>query len=214
MTSQVISHWFKNTTQQDLVLGYGSLMSADSRTRFSSITGPALPVTVSGYYRAWVTRSPTEQQTYVGALPEQNAQLNAQLIPATIDPKLQDREKDYQFVLVNPQNITSRLSEDDHDALVNWLEGRKVWLCQTLDAREADDIHPVSQTYIDTCLAGCLEHGGDVEAQQFLNTTRGWQHPRINDRANPRYPRAAKVESDMLSVIDAMLENYESTNNK
>ncbi|MEW9798409.1 gamma-glutamylcyclotransferase [Alteromonas sp. CYL-A6] len=209
MHSDVLNHWFEQVTTPDLVLGYGSLMSADSRQRYSAIHVPGLPVHVSGFYRAWVTRSVSERQTYVGALPEVSARLNAQLIPTVIDPSLQDREKDYRFVQVSPDKLTSSLTREQHDTLVNWLDEKTVWICQTLDDQPADDTHPVSQTYIDTCLSGCLEHGGINEARQFIETTRGWSHPRINDRVTPRYPRAARVCPSLYERIDALLEAHE-----
>lgn len=206
MQQATLKTWFERVSQQHLVLGYGSLMSADSRQRFSSIHVPGLPATVSGFYRAWVTRSESEQQTYVGAIAEKGAMLNAQLIPATIDPGLEDREKDYRFTSVSPDALALPLSKQQDEQVREWLTGKQLWICETLDVSPASEAYPVSQTYIDTCLSGCLEHGGEEEAVRFIETTRGWQHPRQQDRLAPRYPRAARVDSDTQQRIDTLLK--------
>ncbi|GGW80256.1 gamma-glutamylcyclotransferase [Alteromonas halophila] len=205
MQQAILDTWFEQVSQPYLVLGYGSLMSADSRQRFSEIQVPGLPVMVEGFYRAWVTRSETEQQTYVGAIAERGASLNAQLIPASIDPALEDREKDYRFVPVSLASVDFSLPAEQARALGDWLSEKTLFICETLDSQPADTSFPVSQTYIDTCLAGCLEHGGTGEARRFIQTTRGWQHPRRQDRDRPYYPRAAHVAPAVLQQIDALL---------
>lgn len=207
MQQATLKTWFERVSQQHLVLGYGSLMSADSRQRFSSIHVPGLPATVSGFYRAWVTRSESEQQTYVGAIAESGAMLNAQLIPTTIDPALEDREKDYRFAPVRPDALTLALPSDQDEQVREWLVDKQLWICETLDVSPATEDYPVSQTYIDTCLAGCFEHGGEEEALRFIKTTRGWQHPRQQDRQAPCYPRAANVDSDTQQRIDDLLKH-------
>ncbi|WP_412724774.1 hypothetical protein [Alteromonas sp. D210916BOD_24] len=59
----VNSQYLSTIEQKHIVLGYGSLMRKDSRERYSQIYTQGLPVTVSGYERAWVTRSLDERQT-------------------------------------------------------------------------------------------------------------------------------------------------------
>ena len=206
MQQETLRTWFECVSQRHLVLGYGSLMSADSRQRFSSIHVPGLPATVSGFYRAWVTRSESERQTYVGAIAEPGAMLNAQLIPATIDPALEDREKDYRFTSVALDSLALALPKEQDQQVREWLSDKQLWICETLTVSPASKAYPVSQTYIDTCLAGCIEHGGEEEAVRFIETTRGWQHPRQQDRLAPRYPRAAHVDKETLQRIDSLLK--------
>ncbi len=96
-----IANWLSTQTEKHMVLGYGSLLSKNSRERYSNIFTQGLPVTVFGFERAWVTRSLHEKQTYVGAVVNAHSKLNAQLIPTQINPALQEREKDYRFVEVS-----------------------------------------------------------------------------------------------------------------
>lgn len=194
--------------EQHIVVGYGSLMNTDSRQRFSAIPHDGIPVMVNGFSRAWLTRSETEKQTYVGAVPDSNAQLNAQLLPSKMDPGLAERERDYQFVSVSTADLELDLTSEASALLMPWLESKSLWICETLLQQPADQHFPVSQTYIDTCMAGCIEHGGESEAVKFLKTTALWEHPRNNDRSDPLYPRAGHVPNPVLARIDALMEAY------
>lgn len=203
-----LAQWLSLQTEKHIVLGYGSLLSKNSRERYSNIYTQGIPVTVSGFERAWVTRSLHEKQTYVGAISNAHSQLNAQLIPTQINPALQEREKDYQFVAVNPQDLNFHLHQGDATpSLEERLSAFTFWICETLDCEPASEEYPVHQTYIDTCMAGCLEHGGKEEAERFVAQTSLWDHPRVNDRANPKYPRAALIKSDISNNIDKLLAN-------
>ncbi|MBQ4828881.1 gamma-glutamylcyclotransferase [Alteromonas sp. MMG017] len=199
-----------NQQSKHIVLGYGSLLSRDSRERHSGIYTQGLPVRVSGFKRAWVTRSLQEKQTYVGAVADKTSQLNAQLIPAEVNPSLRAREKNYRFVEVPVsaiEHVSSSLCNQSSftPALREALSQHQLWLCETLLCHHASTDFPVSQSYIDTCLVGCLEHGGVSEANAFIEHTHGWEHPRINDRANPIYPRAAAISKQHLAQIDTLL---------
>ncbi|MDB2331098.1 gamma-glutamylcyclotransferase, partial [Alteromonas sp.] len=81
--------------------------------------------------------------------------------------------------------------------------------CETLACEPATPKYPVHQTYIDTCISGCLEHGGVKEAKAFINLTSHWHHPRVNDRKAVKYPRAAHISHDVLSEIDALLIEHQ-----
>ncbi|WP_421714417.1 gamma-glutamylcyclotransferase family protein [Alteromonas stellipolaris] len=201
-----------NQQSKHIVLGYGSLLSRDSRERHSGIYTQGLPVRVSGFKRAWVTRSLQEKQTYVGAVADNTSQLNAQLIPAEVNPSLRAREKNYRFVEVPVsaiEHVSSSLCNQSSftPVLRDALSHHQLWLCETLLCHHASSDFPVSQSYIDTCLVGCLEHGGVSEAHAFIEHTHGWEHPRINDRANPLYPRAAIISKQHLAQIDRLLNN-------
>lgn len=208
MDVSTITRWMSDIDEQHIVLGYGSLMNTDSRQRFSAIPHDGIPVIVHGFSRAWLTRSEIEKQTYVGAVPDSQSSLNAQLLPSKMDPSLAERERDYQFVSVSTADLEMDLTKDSKALLFPWLESKSLWICETLLQQPADKHFPVSQTYIDTCMAGCIEHGGEEEAIRFIQTTSLWEHPRHNDRENPVYPRAGRVPKSVCARIDALMEAH------
>ena len=61
-------------------------------------------------------------------------------------------------------------------------------------------------SYIDVVVQGYLREFGTDGAQHFFDTTDGWDVPVLDDRAEPRYPRACTLTSDELDLVDAALE--------
>ncbi|WP_416305445.1 gamma-glutamylcyclotransferase [Neptunicella sp. SCSIO 80796] len=194
----------------EFILGYGSLLSHDSRWRFSAINTAVIPVSVQGWQRSWITRNIEEQQSHVGALPKQNASLNGVLVPTErITDRLRQREKDYLFAPVPLCRLTLQVDRPQINALKQQLQHRKIWICQSLGIHPANKQFPVMQSYVDTCLAGCLENGGEDFARAFVKNTAGWNEGWINDRKMPRYPRAARVDKVLQQKIDQLLDEFE-----
>lgn len=206
MTSvEQLRQWIATINTPHMVLGYGSLMSKDSRLRYSAIGQASIEVEVDGYERAWVTRSELEKQTYVGAYPKRAARLNAQLLPAAVNTDLKKRERDYSFTPVDVAALHFSGVTEVTQYLKAWLRDCDIRICTTINVQQATKSYPVSQSYIDTCLAGCLENGGEASAKRFIHTTKGWSHHRINDRHKPKYPRAAQVCDHVHLAIDKLL---------
>jgi hypothetical protein len=70
--------------------------------------------------------------------------------------------------------------------------------------------HPIVQSYVDICLNGCLEIGATYPlfkqanfAQRFMETTRNWGTPWINDRI---YPWRPFVHVPRASAIDSLIQ--------
>lgn len=200
-----LERWMTAISEPHVVLGYGSLMNGDSRSRHSGIPHDGVEVEVYGFERGWITRSEPERQTYVGAYQKSNGWLNAQLVPTHLDPALQKREQDYRFTAVTIDQLNFELSDDLTERLIEWLKQRDIWICESLKIEPSEPDYPVHQSYIDTCLAGCLELGGEAAARRFIASTNGWEHDRVNDRTAPRYPRAARVNPEDFVVIDQLL---------
>lgn len=187
------------TNTYHYLLGYGSLLSFESRTRYSQLNDQATPVNVRGWQRSWITQNPQEQQSHVGAVVQDNGQLNALLIKVPhIDDNLRQREKDYRFTQVAERHI--QLVSGDAVQL-----DAPVWICESLYIASADSKHPVMQTYVDTCLVGCLEAGGIEFARCFIQTTSNWNKYWLDDRLYPRYPRRAEPTVEQIKIIDQLL---------
>lgn len=208
MTPAELEKWLQAIDEPHVIMGYGSLMNADSRHRHSNIPHHGISVSVLGFERAWVTRSLPEKQTYVGAYQQANAWLNAQLVPSHLDPSIQQREQDYRFTSVNVAQLSLSYDDAVKETLAAWLSARELWICETLHTQPATDEYPVNQSYVDTCLAGCLELGGESAARDFIQSTKAWDHPRVNDRQAPNYPRAARVSPEVHTTIDGLLHEY------
>jgi hypothetical protein len=197
----MLKDWFKQISTTTIELGYGSLMNQSSREMYNNINSPCLPLKVEGWKRQWLTRSIEEKQTYVGALKSQRCVINAQAVPTAIDESLLRREVDYRFVEVHPDSI--QFSEKVCPGTRHKINECRFYICESLLVEAPTKAFPVYQTYLDTCLAGCIEAGGIKEAQSFMKSTYGWpSFGIINDRDMPKYPRVGSISKETYAIID------------
>ncbi|MFQ3218023.1 MAG: hypothetical protein ACI8R9_002056 [Paraglaciecola sp.] len=187
------------------IIAYGSLLSHDSRSRFSGINCQAIPVLLRGWRRAWTTRTLHQQQTCLSAKADIEGSFNCALLPIEqISPELAKREQDYEFIQVHSSQL-SLLKDDQQKTTHKQLASKNVWICQNKKNESANSHYPICQTYVDTCLAGCLETGLSDFALQFLHSTMGWDSGWINDRHTPRYTRGADTNQHSQQLIDHVL---------
>lgn len=189
-------------SRSDYILGYGSLLSAYSRQTYSNMHGEAVPVTAKGWVRGWTATYPDENATYLGVRSDPASSMRAALMPTVIDPALRHRERGYDFIELEQSSLTS----DQPD--VSLPDGR-YWIVVNRDPAPAPADCPLPQTYVDTCLIGCLEMGGEDLARHFIENTEHWTTAWLNDRdhAEKRYPRHSPLDVSTRDLIDQLLDN-------
>jgi hypothetical protein len=209
--------WFWSSMPSDqkhYLVGYGSLISHDSRSRFSNIICPNMSIVAHGWQREWLARGLTVFQTGLGVSQVEAANINAVLLPIEqITPELRDREQGYLFVEVDPDSIeavqASGLAEAEISKIRANPTANKIWICANQNRIQANAHYPIYQTYLDTCLVGCLEQDIHDFATKFIQSTHFWQHGWINDRSDSRYIRAANVTQLQQQQIDLLLEQQQ-----
>ena len=79
----------------------------------------------------------------------------------------------------------------------------KIWIYvpHTNQCREADENHPLLQSYVDTVLQGCLEWGGQPMAEDFVLSTGGWSPYFLNDTPSSRRPWLFRKDYDIMDAI-------------
>lgn len=183
------------------MIGYGSLLSDYSRRTYSGIETEVRPVIATGWRRGWTVRYGDEAATYAGVRPSTGHILHAALVPTEITPELRHRERGYAFTEVDPDQV----HPDGADRSA--LPAGRYWIVVNREQVRADEAHPIPQTYVDTCLSGCLETGGETRARDFVKTTELWDAPWVDDRnrASPLYPRRTMPGPDERETIDRIL---------
>jgi hypothetical protein len=195
------------TGRAQYIVGYGSLMQDDSRTRTSPRAGPAHPVEVEGYRRGWFSRGSAAGfgTTYLGVRSEQKSHINAviyQVDPAEVDAT-DKRESLYCRVAVDLSDI--------RPLELKWAPERdaQAWIYLSLPKTVAapDSRNPIVQSYVDVFLSGCLEQeqrsGLADFSRECLETTEGWSEHWVNDRV---YPRRPFVYQPRAGQIDGLLK--------
>jgi hypothetical protein len=200
--------------QKHYLVGYGSLLSHDSRSRYSNIFCPNMPIVAHGWRREWLARGLEDLQTCLGVSHDATAQLNGVLLPIEqISSELRNREQDYQFIEVDSSSIETAQESPLVQAELNKIranpDNHKIWICANLHKKPANIHYPIYQTYLDTCLVGCFDMGIDNFASEFVQNTHFWEHSWINDRSNSRYVRAAQVNQQQQQQIDQLLESLQ-----
>ncbi|HCH24415.1 MAG TPA: gamma-glutamylcyclotransferase [Oceanospirillaceae bacterium] len=178
------------------IFGYGSLINSDSR-RITGIAGDSIPVRVRGLQRYWVSFTGVDMRA-VGVRSEASSQCNGVLfdVPAGELDKFDLRERGYVRQALDHHHI-----EYLDDAMAESLLAHPVWVYTYPDCPRESQFSPISQSYLDVIMLGCLEVG-EAFAREFLQHTKLWQDWH-DDRLNPRYPRA--TTHDQQDYLDALI---------
>ncbi len=186
------------------IFGYGSLINKYSRNRTGN-TGKSYPALVHGLQRSWGNVDGSYPIAPLVVKPGQGV-CNGVLIE--VDEKgLRDfdqREHGYQRIQITAQQI--ELLENTQLTL-----SEPVWVYINNSALPPCQQFPITQTYVDTVLAGCLSISHQF-AEMFVATTTGWQYPYQNDRHAPKYGNLAGVYDTDRKQIDILIENTISGN--
>lgn len=179
-------------------------MSLHSRQHHSKIRSVPTFAKLDGWQRGWLTRYEDEGATYAGAIENRDASISGLLVPTEITDEIRHRERKYEFVEIPFDNF-------DFEPTVNIdvFNRSRFWICRASKRQSPSESFPLPQTYVDTCLKGCLEIGGHDLAREFIQETTGWNGVWKNDRATPVFPRAAQTSSADIELIDDLLSDAE-----
>jgi hypothetical protein len=192
------------------IFGYGSLIQRESRLSTMASATTVWPAVVSGIARGWFDQwgpedSPSWSPTWLGAVPDANAICNGVIFAVSPSDLGAFNKREAGYL---PSRIeTSRITMLDGSSAP---PDGDVWYYATREFRVASPMHPIVQSYVDTCLGGCLEIEAEYPlakaanfARQFIQTTTHWQTPWINDRI---YPWRPYVYVPQAETIDGLLQ--------
>jgi hypothetical protein len=221
--------------EKDFVFGYGSIINnASRRSTLQSIStqlasrdqgvDDAVLATLSpefGYKRCWCYRSSTGftalglKYCAEGSYERQSlTEISGVLFPVPNSEALKAfdlREAGYRRVPIPHHliSVVTAVDSFDTDRSGPTSVHGKVWVyipeCSRLS--EPDENFPLLQTYIDTCIRGCLDWGGSALVSKFLKATSGWNEFYLNDAPMSRRPWLHRPE---YSLIDKLLEEHDS----
>jgi len=198
------------------IVGYGSLMQDESRLRTSPRAGPAEPVEVAGYRRGWFARTPWSRfgTTFLGAVEDPAGRFNAVIYRVDGEElaATDARERGYCRAAV----VRSALRF--LGAQAQPPEAAQAWM-YVLPAQAAafapDPAHPITQSYVDIFVSGCLDQERRFAlpgfARECLSSTSAWSEHWVNDRVHPRrpfafQPRAREIDELLHRELPAFFE--------
>jgi hypothetical protein len=173
-----------------------------------------------GYERQWNFRSSTGF-TALGVRKAENprhqqqcgSDINGVLFRVTKElmPDFDRREVGYEKVLIPLEYLDFDHGDATSESADMWhmqlSPEDRLWLYVPLEShcKPADENHPLLQSYVDTVMQGCLEWGGEMMAETFINTTGGWSTYFLNDTPSSRRPWLYRKD---YTTIDRLLQKY------
>ena len=67
------------------------------------------------------------------------------------------------------------------------------------------DKGPILLSYLDVVIQGYLKEFGEAGVRGFFDTTAGWDHPILNDRSAPEYPRHQTLTAQETELVNSEL---------
>jgi hypothetical protein len=179
------------------LFAYGGLMITGNRMQTVGVTAAGRPLTVHGLRRSWSCAVPAYGLTSLSLGEDSAAQTVGVLtvLDAAQWAALDVREQGYRRVTVMPAQLEGIAAAE--------LAGGTIETYVALRHDRPSIACPIVQSEIDAWIGGCLQEYGAAFARAVLQTTHGWDGPRLNDRAAPRYPFGL-VDAALQREIDAL----------
>lgn len=206
-----------NTSQNNYIIGYGSLINNASRAQTNPDVTVLLPVKVSGFTRDWSAASDTYKIIFLGASPcdrqEKNCFLNGLAYLTNSIDATDKRENSYCRHEVPFNNITPYKKEDQLDKNAHY------WMYLTKPSYKShpNASHPLIQSYVDLFIGGCLEQAANITHKTVdrlifptdyefvfdcIKGTRGWKTDAwLNDRVYPQRPWAMNPYAPQIDIV-------------
>ena len=179
------------------IFGYGSLINSDSRKKTGN-SGKVIPVRITGLKRQWNVVIDEIKVTAVGVTLAKDSLCNGIVCQVDNEDLLKFDKREIPFgysrIEIDKKNITPLLGFN--------LPKGIFWVYAANKPGKPSSESPIIQSYIDVILTGCLEYSEQF-ARNFVKNTEFWNYPWINDRKNPRYPRA--LSNPDVKKIDSIL---------
>lgn len=171
--------------------GYGSLVN-----RATHDFGDPRPARLSGWCRAW-RHTDLRPLAFLTAIPAPGITIDGLVahVPGGDWQALDQREWAYDRLPANGA-VSHNVAAPIEVAVYVVPEARHT---------RPSTAHPVLLSYIDVVVQGYLREFGTAGAADFFATTRGWDSPILNDRAEPRYPRHQQLTRRETACVDGHL---------
>ena len=170
--------------------GYGSLVNRNTHSY-----PDAQPARLKGWRRTWV-RTGRRDLVFLSVKPDAHSDIDGLIaaVPGADWIALDKRETGYQR-LSSGGAVVHALSPAPDISHYRVPESSAV----------AGGDHMILLSYLDVVVQGFLREFGISGVTDFFDTTDGWDTPILNDRADPRYPRAQPLTQDETALVDEHL---------
>ena len=189
--------------------GFGSLVN---RKTLPSDIVTAIPATLNGWKRHWQYRPSqifqSEQLQDIALLSvhrDQNTSIEGLLVIDRLSnlPSLDKRERGYDRVQLNDAELD--IKNSDISRYLN--DSVYVYVARSADYNPADK-KPLRllRSYLDVVMQGFHSEFEMSGVERFIETTKGFPMPILEDRDSPHYPRHQQLSSLEQKQFDVFLK--------
>ena len=174
---------------KNFIIGYGSLMEENSRTRTNKEAINIKPILIKNFQREWGQRSQRYKITFLTVSRKIGSSINAIYYPLNIKSikKLDKRESGYCRHRVKFKELKFFGKKVNPKNKNFWI-----YTAKKNNILKPDNNHPIVQSYVDIFLNGCFQIQDKFNIYNFselcVETTKGWSSNWVNDRVHPRRP--------------------------
>jgi hypothetical protein len=174
---------------KNFIIGYGSLMEENSRTRTNKEAINIKPILIKNFQREWGQRSQRYKITFLTVSRKIGSSINAIYYPLNIKSikKLDKRESGYCRHRVKFKELKFFGKKVNPKNKNFWI-----YTAKKNNILKPDSNHPIVQSYVDIFLNGCFQVQDKFKIYNFsklcVETTKGWSSNWVNDRVHPRRP--------------------------
>lgn len=207
-------HTTVNSNIPQYIVGYGSLIQNESKNKTYPHTGMNIPVIIDGYRRGWFQKGiPIGfSATFLGVVHDKKSQFNGVIFKLSAGgmAKYDEREMGYCRETISPKHIKI-LTRQTIPAGQFWI-----YVSQPAKIAKASSKYPITQSYVDIFLSGCLEIQKNYHLKNFTQdcvlTTHDWSTAWVNDRIYPR--RALAYQPNAMEIDQILAEKMPLIFNK
>ncbi len=206
-------------TQENYLVGYGSLMNAESRSKTNPDVDVLIPVKIQGFMRDWSAITPGYKIIYLGATPCNSVQKQCFLNGLAYLVKNIEENDAREAVYCRKEVKYEQLQPYTKEFTLNPTAKYWIYVTKKQDIYHPDENHPLVQSYVDLFIGGCIEQAAKIANKNVNNMifpndygfvfdcikgTKGWTtNFWVNDRVYPERPWAA---SPYALKIDKILD--------
>ncbi len=197
---------------KNYIIGYGSLMEKESRTRTNKSAFVVKPILIKNFERTWGQNGGMYKITFLTIVKKENSIVNAVYYPVSLkDLKKTDRrESGYCRLKVEEKNLSfygKKIKTENKNFWVYAADPEKI--------KKPSKDHPIVQSYVDIFMNGCFQikerYKIDNFPKQCVETTSGWSVFWVNDRVHARrpflVPNFYKIDKLLINYFDYYLDN-------
>lgn len=175
--------------------GYGSLVNSATHSHEG-----VEPATLTGWSRAW-RRTRFRDISFLTAVPDSHASIAGIVAPVP----------NSDWAALDAREFAYYRAEVSRHVQVHgnptWGQHVSVYAISEQDQEVGTEQTPILLSYLDVVVQGYHKVFGEQGVWDFVETTKGWDTPILNDRAAPLYPRAQTLSAFEVHLSDAVVSH-------